>query len=80
MPLYQYGGSAFLWKDVEQYIAPAFEEYPTAARSDLIRTAEEHGAPDELVDLLDSLNEARQYSGVDELRQDLVSMGHVTEG
>jgi hypothetical protein len=78
MPLYQYEGSSFSWEDIERFVAPAFAAFLTAARSDFIRVAEEGGAPDELIDMLDSLNEGRQYKGIDDLHQDLITMGHVT--
>jgi hypothetical protein len=80
MPLYHYSGEAFPWSEIEPYVVPAFAGYGSAARSDFLRAAEELGAPDALIDLLDSLNEGRQYAGLDDLRRDLVAMGHVTEG
>lgn len=77
MPLYRYQGHPFPWQEIERYVAPAFAGYATAVRSDFLRVASEQGAPDDLIDLLDSLNEGKPYADLEELREDLVAMGYV---
>jgi hypothetical protein len=78
MPLFEYQGRAFTWEEIEPLIAPAFAAGSGAVRPELIRAVEDQGAPDALIDLLDSLNEGRQYRSAEDLRRDLESMGHVS--